>query len=100
MSNAEQSTEDLVILELLGSTVLREGKPRRPSLDDGRTLVTVCAWCDRVRLANGWVETEDAIRRLRTYEDAAPPAFTHTICECCFENVRRRRSSIEGAAIA
>jgi hypothetical protein len=82
MSHAEQSTDDLVILEQLDN-----------DFDDGRALVTVCAWCDRVQLANGWVEPEEAIRRLRTYEDAVPPAFTHTICECCFETVLRRRSS-------
>lgn len=71
-------------------------RPRRPVLlsvtQEVSILLTACAWCDRVRLGDAWVEAEDAIRRLRTYENDAPPSFTHTICESCFDDLERRHS--------
>ena len=56
-------------------------------------LVTACAWCDRVLLGHRWVEAQEAIQRLRTYENDAPPSFTHTICDPCSDNLERRRAA-------
>jgi glycine cleavage system aminomethyltransferase T len=61
-------------------------------------LVVACAWCDRVRLGTDWAAAEDAIRRLRTYENQDPPSFTHTICDTCVEDLERRRSTATTAA--
>ena len=55
-----------------------------------RRLLVACAWCGRIDL-DGWVEEEVALRRLRSYEWPVPPGFTHTICDDCFECLRRKR---------
>jgi hypothetical protein len=47
-------------------------------------LLTGCAWCERVKVGDGWVSAEIAIRTLRTFEWPEPPLFTHGMCERCF----------------
>lgn len=56
-------------------------------------MLTACAWCERIRLDGRWVDAARAIAQLRTYEWERPPQFTHGICEACFEEVERRRST-------
>lgn len=61
-------------------------RSRKGTATDTR-LLTVCAWCERVRVAGRWLEMDDAISRLRTFEWAAPPDLTHGICEDCYERL-------------
>jgi hypothetical protein len=66
--------------------------PDRPGwadhLSDERSraerLLTVCAWCERVKVEDDWVGAEVAIRTLRTFDWPEAPLFTHGMCEHCF----------------
>jgi hypothetical protein len=60
-------------------------------------MLTACAWCERIRLDDRWVDPQRAIAQLRTYEWKRPPQFTHGICERCLEDVERRRSTANAA---
>ena len=53
-------------------------------------MLVACAWCERIRL-DRWVTAKVALRRLRTYEWAEPPTFSHGICDECLERLIRRR---------
>jgi hypothetical protein len=43
----------------------------------------ICSWCQRVAVADGWVEPEVAVRTLGLFAGAAVPAMTHGICSAC-----------------
>jgi len=64
-------------------------------------LIKACAWCGRVRL-NGWLEADEAIRVLRSYNWPEPPRFSHGICDGCFpvqpRHLRRLLSASHYAA--
>lgn len=50
--------------------------------------LTACAWCDRIRTGDTWVETQAAADT----RSARSLRFTHSICPDCFdrlEHVRR-----------
>lgn len=61
-------------------------------------VVVACARCGRVRL-NGWLDADEAVRALRSWEWTEPPRFSHVICIDCFEEltIRRRQAAVEGA---
>jgi hypothetical protein len=50
-----------------------------------------CSVCLRVELRGIWLEAEDAIQRLRTYETAVPPRLRHGLCPHCEEAIAYRR---------
>lgn len=54
-------------------------------------VIKACAWCGRVRL-KGWLEADEAIRVLRSYDWPEPPRFSHGICDDCFQQVMTRRT--------
>ena len=55
------------------------------------TVLTACAWCERIKLGDRWVDAVRAIAQLRTYEWKRPPQFTHGICdECLAEQLAKR----------
>jgi hypothetical protein len=59
-------------------------------------MLTACAWCERVRLGDRWVDAVRAIAHLRTYEWKLPPRFTHGICDTCLaEQLAKRKHDIE-----
>lgn len=64
-------------------------EPRTPvSLLDrgasrGGEFITICSWCRRVRLANEWVELDEAVRRLDLFSSASLPQLSHGICQDC-----------------
>lgn len=62
-------------------------------------VLEACAWCGRVKLEE-WVEEEEALRRLRSYEWDDPPSFSSSICEGCAERLVRRRETAEAEARA
>ena len=55
-----------------------------------RHVLTACAWCERIEL-DAWVDEEEALRALRSFEWAKPPRFTQGICDDCLERLLRRR---------
>jgi hypothetical protein len=56
-------------------------------------FVTVCAWCERVRVGGCWLEMDRAIAQLRTFEWPEPPGLTHGICDDCFEQLAKARAA-------
>jgi len=47
-----------------------------------------CAWCERVFVNGRW------IRGRRAEDGVVQPAATHTICEPCVEDLRRKGLSV------
>ena len=52
-------------------------------------LLRSCSWCERVSIAGGWYEIEEAAARLRLFDAALLPHLTHGICEDCKARVER-----------
>lgn len=48
------------------------------------TLLTICGWCKRVRLADeGWVEIEVAVTALSLFGGEPLPRLSHGMCPAC-----------------
>ena len=60
--------------------------PREPS-------VVACSLCLRVDRNGTWVEAEEAIRELRSYELSAPLHLAPGLCDECGDSVRARRAA-------
>lgn len=59
-----------------------------PNRVPGNGLLTICAWCKRVRLPeDAWVEVEDAVDALNLFEGALLPGLTHGVCPTCSETI-------------
>ena len=56
------------------------------------SLVT-CSLCLRVDRDGTWVEAEEAIRELRSYELSAPLHLAPGLCDECGDSVRARRAA-------
>jgi hypothetical protein len=73
------------------SRVVRE-EPREPvpllapTMPRSDRLIRMCGWCKRVATPE-WLEIEEAIPRLRLFEQDAMPRITHGICEDCKEQI-------------
>ena len=70
-----------------------ESRAAVPMLDrtTSRTaeLLTMCSWCNRVRVEGGWHEVEEAVDRLGLFEAPALPGLTHGICRDCADDVMK-----------
>jgi hypothetical protein len=51
----------------------------------------MCTLCQRIQRGNEWVEMEQAIRELRSYELDFVPQLHGVICDDCRESIVRRR---------
>jgi len=75
-------------LEFRSALLREEARPRVDLLDPDfpRTekWLTMCAWCKRVGL-DGWVEVEEAVRRLGLFDQTRLPRITHGMCLACKE---------------
>ncbi|GAA2657514.1 hypothetical protein [Paractinoplanes durhamensis] len=77
-------------VEIVSSVSRRGPRPPIPLLDPAPAvrrsgeMVRMCAWCARVD-ADGWVDVEEACRRLGLLESEAAllPGVTHGICDDC-----------------
>lgn len=68
-------------------------RPRRsPGEGDEPLALTVCAICLRVRRGSEWVEAEQAIRALRSFELRTPPLLLGALCDPCVHSLRVRRT--------
>ncbi len=47
-------------------------------------LMRVCGWCCRVDADGAWLEVEEAVARLRLFEEPRLPRMSHGICEACY----------------
>ena len=53
-----------------------------------------CSLCLRVRRGSAWVEAEDLIRELRTYELPTAPRLQPGVCDDCAEAILDRRAEM------
>lgn len=60
-----------------------------PSRVAGHGLITLCSWCKRVAVKQGWLEVEAAVEALNLFERTALPAISHGICPTCFAQLER-----------
>jgi hypothetical protein len=56
--------------------------------------LTVCSLCLRVRRRSEWLEAEQVIRELRSYELGAPPRLHSAVCDLCAESIFSRRAQV------
>ena len=77
-------------------TLLTQLRPRHA----GTPRLVACSLCLRVRRGSSWVEAEEVIRALRTYDLAGPPRLAAGICDHCTEAVCARRARVDDGSIA
>jgi hypothetical protein len=58
----------------------------------------MCTLCQRIQRADEWVEMEQAIRELRSYELDFVPQLHGAICDDCGDAIARRRRAGETRA--
>lgn len=46
-------------------------------------FLTICSWCQLVKVDDQWMEVEDAIAHLNLYSQFPLPQLTHDICNPC-----------------
>ncbi|HET7483881.1 MAG TPA: hypothetical protein VFJ64_00735 [Solirubrobacterales bacterium] len=56
-----------------------------PEVPRSESALTMCGWCDRFEVDGGWVEVEEAARRLELFNRPELPALSHGICPDCNE---------------
>jgi hypothetical protein len=52
----------------------------------------MCTLCQRIHRGNEWVEMEQAIRELRSYELDFVPQLHGVVCDDCGDSIVRRRA--------
>jgi hypothetical protein len=79
---------DAGALEFHSVLLREEARPRmdllNPEFPRTEALLIMCAWCKKVN-ADGWVEVEEAVSRLRLFEQGRLPRITHGMCPACME---------------
>lgn len=61
----------------------------------GDTDLVTCSLCLRVRRGSAWIEPEDVITALRSYELESPPNLLPAICDDCADAIFDRRTRSE-----
>jgi hypothetical protein len=56
------------------------------------TDLLVCSLCLSVQRGSAWVEAEDVIRELRSYEFPAAPRLRPGMCDACADAILGRRA--------
>jgi hypothetical protein len=56
------------------------------------TDLIACSLCLRVQRGSAWVEAEDVIRELRSYEFPATPRLRPGMCDACADAILGRRA--------
>ena len=52
-------------------------------------VISMCSWCNRINIDGAWSEIEEAIPRLRLFDDVSLPQITHGMCDDCYKEVSR-----------
>jgi NMD protein affecting ribosome stability and mRNA decay len=69
---------------------------RRPSREArSRDHLVACSICLRVHRGSQWLDAEQVIRELRSYELESPPHLDAAVCEACAEAIFARRAQSE-----
>ena len=88
------TVEDLSVHESPPGAATRAG--RRPSLPPVRAEIgmVTCSRCLRVQRGSSWIDAEDVIRELRSYELAEAPRLRPGLCDRCrgISSARRTRA--------
>jgi hypothetical protein len=83
----------------MDADVIQIGPARRSSPDtDDRLVLVTCSLCLRVRRGSDWIEPELLIRKIRSYELAAPPRLEGALCDLCAGAIVSRRTAAAAAA--
>jgi hypothetical protein len=61
----------------------------------GDTNLVTCSLCLRVRRGSAWIEPEDVITALRSFELESPPRLLPGICDDCADAIFDRRTQTE-----
>jgi hypothetical protein len=61
--------------------------------------LTVCSICLRVRRGSEWLDAEDVIRDIKSYDDHLPRLHGE-VCSDCVETIARRRTAGQEAMAA
>jgi hypothetical protein len=64
------------------------------------TDLVTCSLCLRVRRASAWVEPEDVVTALRSYELETPPRLLPGVCDACADAILDRRARLEETVAA
>lgn len=64
------------------------------------THLVSCSVCLRVLRGSEWVDAQEIIRELRSYELDAPPRLKAAVCESCADEIVERRMVPEEAIAA
>jgi hypothetical protein len=56
------------------------------------TEVASCAWCDRIRVGDRWLDAADAMDLLPPTPEGFPHSFPLTSCADCLERLERLRA--------
>jgi hypothetical protein len=74
-------------LRLTGVLERRERRPYAPLLDPHRKrsneTIAICSCCKRAKTSFGWLEVEEAVRRLHLFSSAELPQLEHRLCDDC-----------------
>jgi hypothetical protein len=74
---------------------------RRPSRETGSPdHLVACSICLRVLRGSKWLDAEQVIRELRSYELESPPYLEPAVCEACAETIFARRVQSEDPVAA
>jgi hypothetical protein len=69
---------------------------RRPSRETrSPDQLVACSICLRVLRGSEWLDAEQVIRELRSYELASPPHLEPAVCEACAETIFAHRAQSE-----
>ncbi|MFB3923051.1 MAG: hypothetical protein ACE145_15115 [Terriglobia bacterium] len=70
------------------SRILREESRESVLLLDrgssrSQDLLSICAWCKKVKVGSAWLEIEDAVAKLQLFHEPLLPRLTHGLCSVC-----------------
>ena len=61
-----------------------------PSWDRSGEFLKICSWCKQIYIPErGWGEIEAAIESLDLFGHHSMPRMTHTICDSCYDAIKR-----------
>jgi hypothetical protein len=65
---------------------------------ESRTELVTCSICLRVHRGSEWLEAEEVINEIRSYELQTPPRLRSAVCDDCAESIFSRRTRSESVA--
>ncbi len=87
-----EERESVLFVSNIVRTELRDSvKLMETDVERSDQFLTMCSWCKRIKTAEfEWLEVEDAVLKLRLFEEERLPRLTHGICTTCKENVMKQ----------